>query len=233
MALGLGLGRRGRGVPAPFSVAFTGLSDDSLGAYGQIGNHESIGFTVAPPEAVVTWKWSASSNPANAATFGAEASPTDFSAFGRVYLHVTDGTFTRTRSFPVRFAPGAFGPLAGQTVTQGTGTQSYTFPAATGAGLTWTYSLVNPPAGVTLSGRTVTFDRAVVAVQQGAFTVRAADQYGRAIDVLLGLLVNPAPDPTVGTVFTLVGTDVEHTQAGAVPPASFTIVGTEVVMETA
>lgn len=89
----------------------------------------------------------------------------------------------------VRFAPGAFAPLVAQTFTEDTGPQTYTFAAATGANLTWAYSLVSPPAGVTLDGRTVTVDTDALPPQVTAYTVRATDQYGRAIDRTGGLTI--------------------------------------------
>jgi hypothetical protein len=104
-----------RGERAPFSFAFTGLATDSFGTYGPIGGHAGIGFVAIDrqgnsitPDAV---KWSASLNPAAAATFGTGASPTDFAIANGffVYLHMTydagEGPFTVTRSFAARPAP--------------------------------------------------------------------------------------------------------------------------------
>lgn len=189
--------------PVPFRVAFTGLSTDDIGLYGQIGNHAAIGFTVVDregspltPDGV---KWSASPNPADAATFGTGASPTTFAAADGffVYLHVTKdivdspdlGPLTVTRSFQVRQAPGAFGALAAQLLVANSGPAAYVFAAATGTGLTWTYTLVSPAAGISIvsATRTVTFDTDALSELVAAFTVRATDQYGRTIDRTAGI----------------------------------------------
>lgn len=187
-----------RGGRAPFRIAITGLSTDDLGPYGQIGAHAAIGYTVTDPQGNPLTpdavKWSASLNPAAAATFGTGANPTDFAGADGffVYLHVTKdvvddpdlGPITRTFAFPVRRAPGAFGALVSQLLVEDSGASTYTFAAATGTGLTWTYGLVAAPAGVTLNGatRTVAFDTDLMAPAPGAYTVRATDQYGRFIE---------------------------------------------------
>ena len=278
-ALSFGLGLRGAARPggaAPgpvLTVTFTGLSTDALGPYGRIGT--AIGYELTPPGTQATVKWSASANPADAASFGTAANPAHFAAADGflVYLHVTSGAVTVSRSFPARYAPataptigaqtwtadvtnvslsaaasaanltlgyaatglpagvsidaatglvtgtptaassgmvtvtatdqygraldygfpqttslpapGSFGALADQTFTEGTGAQTYTFAAAAGAGLTWSYGLVSPPPGVTIApaSRTITFDTDTLAPQSGTnFTVRATDQYGRTIE---------------------------------------------------
>lgn len=191
-----------KGEPPAFNVSFTGLSSDSIGAYGQIGNHAAISYTITPDLTTETVKWSNSANPADAATFGTGANPTTFASVDgfRVYLHVTDdpvdnpdvGPVTRSFSFPVRYAPGAFGALVAQEFGELDGEQTYVFAAATGANLTWTYTLVSPPTGVTIdsASRTVTFDLDNMMPQVSSFTVRATDQYGRTIDQSASLTVN-------------------------------------------
>jgi hypothetical protein len=177
----LGGGRGG----STFSTTLTGLSTDSLGSYGQVGSHASIGYTVAPSGAVDEVKWSASSNPAAAATFGTGTAPTDFtSADGfSVFLHVRRAAEWVTRSFLVRRAPGSFAALTNQSFTDDTGDQTYTYAAATGTGLTWTYAPTGLFTGVTHDAgtRTFTFDTNALAPQSGTVLgVTATDQYGRA-----------------------------------------------------
>jgi hypothetical protein len=186
-----------------FSVALVGLSTDSIGLYGQIGNQAAIGFTTTPVITPDEIKWSASVSTGAAATFGTGANPTDFSAADGsfVYLHVRSGANWVTRSFIARRAPGAFAALVNQTFTDNTGNQIYTFAAATGAGLTWAYTLVTPPVGVTINSgtRVVTFDTNAMAVQSGTvITVRAADQYGRTIDRTFTLTINLPAQATGG-----------------------------------
>ena len=95
-----------------FTVSFTGLT----GGAAIIGDHATISYTTDPVSATETVKWSASSDPAVAATYGTGASPTDFSATTTfvLYLHVTDdtgdGAETVTVSTPI--GPAAF--TAGQ-----------------------------------------------------------------------------------------------------------------------
>jgi hypothetical protein len=194
---------------ASFAVTLTGLSTDSLGTYGQVGSHASIGFTTTPVITPNEVKWSASASTGAAATFGTGANPTDFTAADGflVYLHVRRNAEWVTRSFTARRAPGAFGTLANQSFADNTGDQTYVFPAATGTGLTWTYTLVSPPSGVTINSgtRTITFDTNALAVQSGTvITVRAVDQYGRnpgdrAFTLAISLGVNPALSLTAQT----------------------------------
>jgi hypothetical protein len=79
-------------------------------------------------------------------------------------------------------AVGSWGALTNQTFTEDTGPQTYALPLATGSGLTWTYALVSPPAGVTLNPETVviTFETDILPVQSDTLlTVTATDQFGR------------------------------------------------------
>lgn len=183
-----------RGAGGSFTISFVGLSTDSLGAYAEVGDHAAISYTISPDNGTETVKWSNSSNPADAATYGTGASPTDFTAGdgSALYLHVTDGAETVTRSVAIRRAEGTFGALSNQSFTDDTGNQTYIFAAATGTGLTWTYSLVSPPSGVSLvsATRTITFDTNALAIQSGTvITVRALDQYGHAIDQTFTLTI--------------------------------------------
>jgi hypothetical protein len=185
LRLGFGLTRGRAGPAASFSVSITGGSSDSLGTYAQVGGHASIGYVETPTSGIETVKWSNSSNPADAATYGTGANPTDFTAGdgGTLWLHVTIGAETVSRSLPIRRAAGSFAALSNQSFTDDTGNQTYVFSAATGTGLTWTYALTSPPSGVTINSgtRTITFDTAALAVQAGTvITVTATDQYGRA-----------------------------------------------------
>lgn len=96
-------------IVASFNITFTGLSTDFIGTFGEIGQHASISYTIDPDNGTETVKWSNSPNPADAATYGTGANPTDFAASegSLVYLHVTDdnggGPETRTFSFTARF----------------------------------------------------------------------------------------------------------------------------------
>jgi hypothetical protein len=157
-----------------------------------------------PTSGSETVKWSNSSNPASAATYGTGANPTDFTAgdAGTLWLHVTIGAETVSRSAPIRRAAGAFAALTNQSFTENTGDQTYVFAAATGTSLTWTYTLVSPPSGVTINSgtRTITFDTNALAVQSGTvITVRATDQYGRAIDQTFTLTIVAVSDG-IGTL---------------------------------
>jgi hypothetical protein len=199
----------------------------------------AIGYTVTPVFTPDEVKWSASSNPAAAATFGAGASPSPFaSADGfLVYLHVRQGAVWVTRSFPARHAPGAFAALSNQSFADNSGPQTYIFPAATGAGLTWTYALTSPPAGVTInsSTRTITFDTNALALQTGTvIAVTATDQYGRVatgsprtFTLAITGAVNPDftglvfADPGDGTPDTLTAT---FTYAGADTLRAFVVI---------
>jgi len=106
LSASLGLTDRRSGVAAPFSVTITGLTSGEA----RPGDHASIGYTTDPVSATETVKWSDSSDPAAAATWGTGANPTDYTAADGVtlWLHVTDTidgeTFTVSRSAPIGFA---------------------------------------------------------------------------------------------------------------------------------
>lgn len=89
--------RRRGGQRAPFSVTVTGLT----GGQAIVGDHASIGYTTDATSETV--KWSDSSNPADAATWGTGSAPTDYTntTVGRLWLHVTAGGETVSRSAPI------------------------------------------------------------------------------------------------------------------------------------
>lgn len=195
------------GNPLPeiqdFSITLTGLFLDDLGAYGELGQHQEIGYTISPDNGTHTVKWSGSVNPADSATFGTGANPTDFSIRDGllVYLHVTDRGFTKTLSFPIRRASGAFSVLPLLQFDEDDGVQTYQFPSATGTGLSWVYSLLSAPEGVTLDEpiRTLSFDTDALNTELYIYTLAAEDQYGRRIinDSLFQILPIPLPLATV------------------------------------
>jgi hypothetical protein len=102
-SLRLGIGANSAGEPDAFGVTFTGLTDGEA----RVGGHASIGYTTDPVSATETVKWSSSSNPAGAATYGTGASPTDYTAGdgGNLWLHVTDDGETVSRAAPIRRSP--------------------------------------------------------------------------------------------------------------------------------
>jgi hypothetical protein len=232
LRLGFGLTRGRAGPAASFSVSITGGSSDSLGTYAQVGNQASIGYVETPTSGSETVKWSNSSNPAAAATYGTGANPTDFTAGdgGTLWLHVTIGAETVSRSLPIRRAPGSFAALTNQSFTDDTGNQTYTYAAATGTGLTWTYAPTGLFTGVTHDAgtRTFTFGTNALAVQSGTVLgVTATDQYGRAatgsprtftLAITANIAVNPSftnlvfADPGNGTPDTITAT---YTYGGA------------------
>ena len=139
---------------AAFSVSFTGLSTDSLGSYGLIGNHAAISYTITPDLTTETVKWSNSSNPADAATFGTGANPTDFASVDgfSVWLHVTDdpgdGPVTRSFQFPANIAlPATSGPIPDQNYTYDTGLQTLDVSTYFSGG-TLTYSISGVPQAI-------------------------------------------------------------------------------------
>lgn len=168
---------------APFAIALTGLSTDSIGSYAQVGDHASIGYTTDPVSATETVKWSNSANPADAATYGTGASPTDYTAGdgNPLYLHVTDGGDTVSRGVAIRRAPGTASAIAdGQSWTVDV-TVVNLDAAASGAGLTWAYGATGLPAGVTINSGTGAITGTPTGASSGTVTVTATDQYGRTV----------------------------------------------------
>ena len=101
----------GRDEPEAFGLEITGTTNGAA----IVGDHAGIGYTEDPVSATETVKWSNSSDPAAAATYGIGAAPTDYTAGdgGYLWLHVTDGGDTVSRAVPIRYAlPAAF--TAGQ-----------------------------------------------------------------------------------------------------------------------
>lgn len=93
--------RRRRGGNVPFAIQITGLT----GGSAIEGDQLSIGYTITPDNGTETVKWSDSSNPADAATYGTGANPTDFTGGTLLWLHVTDGGETVSTFAPIA-APG-------------------------------------------------------------------------------------------------------------------------------
>jgi hypothetical protein len=199
-------GRRG-GAPA-FALTVVGqdsqlgIATDSIGTYGVIGEHAFIGYEAAlngasvPLDAV---KWSNSSNPASAATYGTGPNPTDIAAAdeGTVFLHGQYGGVWYTRQFDVRYRPGSLPAFAPQSFATGAG-GTYQHPAAIGPGLTWTYAQVSAVAGVTYGGtRTFTFATSLADQAGTVFGASATDQYGR-----------PASGSPRTSTFTIAAADV-------------------------
>jgi hypothetical protein len=183
LRLGIGLGG-GRAILDAFAVSFTGLSTDSLGDYGLIGTHASIGYTINPDNGTETVKWSASSNPADAATFGTGANPTTFAAADgfQVYLHVTDGAETVTRSFPARKAPATTGAdldlsfVEDSAISSTNLVQNWTLNSNT-----LTFVSVSPtlPAGLSIGSTGTMTGTPTDITADATYTLTVEDEYGR------------------------------------------------------
>jgi len=140
--------RRASSDPA-FTLALTGLTD------GQaiIGDHALIGYTIDPDNGTETVAWGTT---AGDDTYGTGGSPTDYTAGdeGSLVLTVTDDGKTRSISAPIRYAPGTASSIAdGQTATVDDTVLSIA-ATASGANLTFTYSLLNAPDGMTTNPTT-------------------------------------------------------------------------------
>ena len=159
---------------APFTVSLTGLTNSEA----IIGDHASISYTTDPVSATETVKWSNSANPADAATYGTGANPTDFTAGdeGRLYLHVTDGGATVTASAIIRYARGTAPAIAdGQVFV--VGESANIDGSASGANLTFTYSLTAVPAAVSTNASTGLITGAIFSLGGGGTgTEVAVDQ---------------------------------------------------------
>lgn len=181
LRLGLGIWRGRGGSATPFTVQLTGLTS------GEARNGSSIGVNIVGLVGGETITYQVTENNANIS--GATSSTFTVNIGTNItdgnllrYVATIDGTPYTSNAAPARYAPGTFGALSNQSFTDDTGNQTYIFAAATGTGLTWTYSLVSPPSGVTIvsATRTLTFDTNALAIQSGTvITVRALDQYGR------------------------------------------------------
>lgn len=165
-----------------FSVTLTGLTG------GEARQGDTIGVSISPepdPALIEGYQWTEDGAGIAGATTASEtvAIGTDHTDNGSLLCVVTiDGREYTSNAAPMRYAPGTFGALSDQIFIKDTGVQTYTFDAATGANLTWTYSLVGSQAGITLDSitRTISVDTDALDVQTDAIVqVAAADQYGR------------------------------------------------------
>lgn len=197
MAAWIALLRRRRSKTSPFSVNLTGLTD------GEARNGDSIGLSISGLVGgeSISYQWTDNGSNISGAT-SSTFTPnigTNFTDGQQLVCVVTiDGTPYNSNGAFVRYAPGSFAALTNQSFTNDTGNQTYVFSAATGTGLTWTYSLVSPPTGVSIvsATRTITFDTDTLGIQSGTvITVRASDQYNRLIDRTFTLAINA---PAVG-----------------------------------
>jgi hypothetical protein len=170
---GLGRGLRGLGGgivnPPPFSIAFTGLSTDSIGSYGQVGNHAAISYTITPDNNTETVKWSNSSNPASAATFGTGANPTTFASVDGflVYLHVTDGGVDLDLSFQEDSAISSTNLVQNWTVNSNTLTLVSVSPTL--------------PAGLSVNSSGTMTGTPTTPTADATYTLTMQDAYGRQV----------------------------------------------------
>lgn len=184
MRLTLGSGLLADGSGAPFAVTITGLT----GGEARIGDHASIGYTTDPVSATETVKWSNSSNPADAATYGTGSSPTDYTAGdeGQLWLHVTDTiegeSVTVSRSAPIRYAPGSVteSALADWTIDDDVLNVNLASDFTT-TNLTGTYVIAGLPSGAVDDGDGTISGTADGSPETVNFTCTFTDQYGRTI----------------------------------------------------
>jgi len=179
LSASLGLTDRRSGVAASFSVTITGLTSGEA----RPGDHASISYTTDPVSATETVKWSNSSNPADVATYGTGASPTDYTAGdgGNLWLHVTDNGETVSRSAPIRYAAGTAPAVAdGQSFTVDTAITTID-ASASGANLTFSYSATGLASGLSINASTGAITGTPDTAESATTTVTATDQYGRTL----------------------------------------------------
>jgi hypothetical protein len=216
MALGLNLARRPIVGGASFSA--------SIGS-GDVVTGTELTATVNGLQGgeVVTYQWTddgADISGATSSTYTVAIGTGSVADASQIRCVATvDGTPYTSAARRVVYAAGSFGALSNQSFEEDNGDETYVFDAATGTGLTWTYSLVSPPSGVTINSgtRTITFDTDALAVQSGtAIGVAAVDQYGRAATGSprsFDLTITEA-DTTAPTISDVSVSDITATGAG-------------------
>ena len=201
---------------ASFTVTITGESTDSLGPYARVGNHAAIGYTETPTSGIETVKWSNSSNPASAATYGTGANPTDFTAgdTGTLWLHVTIGAEVVSRSIPIRRLPATGGADLNLSFVENVAISSTNLIANwTTNGNTLTFvSIVPPlPPGLSInSAGTMTGTPTSVAADD-TYTLTMQDANGRQVSDTFTLEV------VVGVQATAVDLQAQEAGTGDVP----------------
>ena len=112
----------------------------------------------------------------------------------------TTSTFTFTTTLRTQ----ATLALQNQLFSDDTGDQTYNVASdVTANGNTLTYSLISPPAGVTILGSVITFDTDALSIQSGtSITVRATDEYARQADDTFTLDISDNPLAVLDALFT-------------------------------
>lgn len=196
-------------------VSLTGLEN----GVARIGSHGAIGYTIDPDNGTETVAWGATPG---GTEYGTDANPTDFTAGdgGTLYLRVTQGGETVTRSAAIRYAqPVATGGLADQSFTENTGIQTYD-ASVDFAGDNLTFS-VNSVAGVSInpSSGVVSFNTDVLALQSGTSIIVTATNSGGSDASGLSLEITAAPTVPVVSILSVGPQD----GAGGDVPVSYTI----------
>jgi heptaprenylglyceryl phosphate synthase len=194
------------GQIASFSVTLTGLSTDSIGLYGRVGGHASIGFTTTPVITPDEVKWSASASTGAAATFGTGANPTDFTAADGflVYLHVRRNTEWVTRSFTARRLPATGGADLDLSFPEDIAITSTNLIANwTANGNTLTFFSVSPPlpAGLSINSAGAMTGTPTTPTADATYTLTMRDAYLRSVSdtFTLQITANIAVNPVISS----------------------------------
>ncbi|MEM9238574.1 MAG: fibronectin type III domain-containing protein [Pseudomonadota bacterium] len=138
------------------------------------------------PAPTVTWVWRKGTTPIAGTENQGTYAPTgqaDVGADYNIYETATNGEGSvniASSNASASLRAQATLALADQTFSENTGEQTYDVASDTAAnGNTLSWSLVAPPAGVTIAGSLVTVDTDTASLGTQAITVRAIDEYSR------------------------------------------------------
>ena len=190
IGIGTSIAANSLGGPSAPPSAPVNLSAPSITPTSAIADDQVFtrvpGTYLGNPSPVVSWVWRKGTTPIAGTENQATYAPTgqaDVGADYNIYETATNGEGSvnvASSNASASLRAQATMALADQTFSENTGEQSYDVaPDTVANGNTLSWSLVSPPAGVTIAGSLVTVDTDTAPLGTQAINVRAIDEYSR------------------------------------------------------
>lgn len=190
IGIGTSIAANSLGGPSAPPSAPVNLSAPSITPTSAIADDQVFtrvpGTYLGNPSPVVSWVWRKGTTPIAGTENQATYAPTgqaDVGADYNIYETATNGEGSvnvASSNASASLRAQATMALADQTFSENTGEQTYDVAPDTAAnGNTLSWSLVSPPAGVTIAGSLVTVDTDTAPLGTQVINVRAIDEYSR------------------------------------------------------